>query len=307
MISVLQNSGSVSEAKSYLMERIIRVKRTIPETERVELPSGYVDTANGWLEAEFEKLSKDSSTDSQIAILSGISARLYSIDNGVQQVEAATAAVRSKDEDKQKLNEILSRREYQKPEDKGQSLFQRWVNWFLEWLRNLFPKPDIPAVNEPSLQPLAIVIQVVIYALIIGLVGFLIYKFAPALMQRFGQKEKKDSSSRVILGEHIDASRSASDLFAEAERLASQGDLRSAIRRGYMALLCDLADRKVIGLARNKTNRDYLRDVGKRASLFLRMKSATRLFECYWYGFQQPREQDWDEFREQYHSAVKEA
>src|SRR3954469_1617691 len=242
MISVLQNSGSVSEAKSYLRERITRVKRTIPETERVELPGGSVDTANGWLEAELEKLSKDGSTDSQIAILSGISERLYSIDDGVTQLEAATAAVRSKDEDKQKLNEILSRQEYQKPEDKGQSLFQRWINWFLDWLRNLFPKPDIPSVNSPSLQPLAIVIQVVIYALIIGLVGFLIYKFAPALMQRFGQKEMKDSSGRVILGEHIDASRSASDLFAEAERLASQGDLRSAIRRGYMALLCDLAD-----------------------------------------------------------------
>jgi len=84
------------------------------------------------------------------------------------------------------------------------------------------------------------------------------------------------------------------------------GDLRGAIRKGYIALLCDLADRKVIGLARNKTNRDYLRDVRQRSSLFDRMRRATGSFERYWYGLQPPSKSDWDEFTEQYRAAVGE-
>ena len=164
----------------------------------------------------------------------------------------------------------------------------------------------MPAVDPSGFQPLSVVIQVLVYGLVIGLIGFLIYKFAPLIAERFGRKQKKERSSRVILGEHIDASRSASDLFAEAEGFARQGDLRAAIRKGYIALLCDLADKKVIGLARHKTNRDYLRDVRKRTPLFARMRNATGSFERHWYGFRTPEEKDWEEFREQYHSALNE-
>jgi hypothetical protein len=49
---------------------------------------------------------------------------------------------------------------------------------------------------------------------------------------------------RVILGERISAEETAQILFAEAEHLARQGNLRGAIRKGYIALLCDLSDRK---------------------------------------------------------------
>ena len=48
----------------------------------------------------------------------------------------------------------------------------------------------------------------------------------------------------MILGEHVSADESAHDLLAEAERLAGEGRLREAIRKGYIAVLCDLADRK---------------------------------------------------------------
>src|SRR5437773_1315268 len=130
---------------------------------------------------------------------------------------------------------------------------------FMEWLANIFPRSSIPTETPSGLQPLSVILQFVIYGLVIALVGFLIYRFGPLLMERFRNRERKEIESRVILGERIDASTSATDLFAEAENLARQRDLRGAIRKGYVALLCELADRKVIGLARHKTNRDYPR------------------------------------------------
>jgi hypothetical protein len=307
MISILQSGKRGTDIRDLIDRTSVDVRKTIPSIETVELKASSVETQNGWLQTDLDKFDQESDPAEQIKILSGISERLSAIESRVRELEAATASGRTKDEDKQKLNEILSRQEYQKPDDKDRSAFQVWLEWFIDWLRSLFPdRPSLPNVDPSGFQPLSVIIQVLVYALVIGLVGFLIYKFAPVIVERFSRREKKERSSRVILGEHIEASRSASDLFAEAESFARQGDLRGAIRKGYIALLCDLADKKIIGLARHKTNRDYLRDVRKRTPLFDRMKRATGSFERHWYGFRTPEPKDWEEFREQYRSALNE-
>jgi hypothetical protein len=81
--------------------------------------------------------------------------------------------------------------------------------------------------------------------------------------------------------------------------------LRGAIRKGYIALLCELADRKVIGLSRHKTNRDYLRDVLGKNELYQNMNGLTSNFERHWYGFESAEEKDWEEFRNGYKRIIK--
>ena len=306
MITALQKDKTLTAVQDDLFRQAaIRIRKAVPAIERIDVGGTTVETQNGWLQSEMDKLDRSSDPGEEIKILSGVSERLSSIEREVGELETAVEGTRTKDEDKQKLNEILGREEYQRPEDKGESAFQRWLNWFVDWLKSLFPdQPSLPNVDQKAFQPLSVVIQVIVYGLIIGLIGFLIYKFAPVVVERFRHKRKKERTSRVILGEHIDSSLSASDLFAEAENFAREGDLRAAIRKGYVALLCDLADKKIIGLARHKTNRDYLRDVRKRSSIFAPMKQATGSFERHWYGFATPDAEDWDEFREQYRSAV---
>ena len=110
----------------------------------------------------------------------------------------------------------------------------------------VFPRPPAIPYAPSGLGSLQFGLQILIYALVIGLIGFLIYKFAPFLMGRFGGKIKKEKQDRVILGERIGENESASDLFSEAEMLAREGNLRGAIRKGYIALLCDLSDRKIV-------------------------------------------------------------
>jgi len=134
----------------------------------------------------------------------------------------------------------------------------------------------------------------------------LIYKFAPFFARRFGSKDKKEKKDRIILGERIAADESAEDLFSEAEALARSGDLRGAIRKGYIALLCELSDRKMIGLARHKTNRDYLRDVRKDQRLFVNMTGLTGSFERNWYGIRPSETQDWEDFRTRYRQTIGE-
>ena len=65
-------------------------------------------------------------------------------------------------------------------------------------------------------------------------------------------------------------------------------------------MLCDLSDRKIVRLARHKTNRDYLRDVRKNDSLFENMTGLTLNFETNWYGLRTTEPADWEDFRTRY-------
>jgi hypothetical protein len=97
----------------------------------------------------------------------------------------------------------------------------------------------------------------------------------------------------------------ATDLLAEAEALARNGDLRAAIRKGYIALLVELGDRNVISLAQYKTNRDYLRAVTNRPQIHSPLKKLTESFERHWYGFVQATPDDWQNFRTGYREALQ--
>jgi hypothetical protein len=133
-----------------------------------------------------------------------------------------------------------------------------------------------------------------------------VYKIVPLLFPKLRRARKPSKKKeRIILGERLGDDVTGMDLFAEAERLAREGNLRGAIRKGYIALLCDLSDRKVIGLAHNKTNRDYLRDVRSLRDFHPRMKVITDTFERHWYGLQDSAEQDWARFREDYKEAIR--
>ena len=285
---------------------ITKIHDLLPDTEKIEWSGGGIETNNRWLAASLNEFSNQPDKTKRGAILNGISERLLAVSEKIGEIETALSVNRTKDEDKRKLAEILSRLEYQKAQVKEESVFQRWLREFLEWLARVFPRPQISPSTTDGVGSLKFGLQILIYTLVIALVGFLIYKFAPFLTRRFGSKAKNEKKDRVILGERIGADESAEDLFGEAERLARDGNLRGAIRKGYIALLCELSDRKVIGLARHKTNRDYLRDVRKNQRLFENMTGLTGSFERNWYGLRPSETQDWEDFRDRYRQTIGE-
>ncbi len=299
---LFQRSGDVSIEH----EVIRKIHDLVPDSEKIEWPNGSLETNNRWLGASLDEFSNEPDKTKRVNILNGISERLLAASEKIGELEMAVSANRTKDEDKQKLAEILARLEYQKAQVKEEGVFQRWLREFLEWLAQVFPRPQIEPNTGSGIGSLKFGLQILIYVLVIGLVGFLIYKFAPFFARRFGSKGKKEKKDRVILGERIAADESAEDLFSEAEALARAGDLRGAIRKGYIALLCELSDRKVIGLARHKTNRDYLRDVRKDHRLFVNMTGLTGSFEQNWYGLRPSETQDWEDFRDRYRRTIGE-
>jgi len=290
---------------AYERELLADLRKALPGTEKVEWEGSLVETGNQWLEAEllaFEEETKDWSK--RRAILTTISERLKALEAKIDELERPPLSNRSKDEDKQKIAEISRRPEFQKPEEKPESWFEKLQKAIREWFEQNFPRPNVPQSAPQSFQSISFGLQMLLYALVLGFIAFIIYRFAPFFAERFRGREKKEKADRVILGEKLAADEDAQTLFDEAEALARSGNLRGAIRKGYIALLCELSDRKLIGLAQHKTNRDYLRDVRKRTVLYQNMNGLTNSFERHWYGFETTNEADWNEFKQIYQRAV---
>lgn len=299
---------SEAETLKFEREKIKQMRSLIPANDKIELQKGSFEVDNRWFHQKLNEYEREP-VDSPVRrkVINELSDRLAALEEKLTELENQAAGTRTKDEDKQKLGEILKRAEYQKPAEKKESAIQKAIREFFAWLRGKTPEPNIgekPVEDNRYYRPLKPFLQFVVFLGAFGLIGFLLYRFAPVLFRNFREKEKREKETRVILGETLAADETPQNLFAEAENLARSGELRAAIRKGYIAFLCELSDRKVIGLARHKTNRDYLRDVRKRESLYREMSDLTVNFERHWYGFEATRHEDWEAFRKQYKEAI---
>jgi hypothetical protein len=291
--------------RSISSELVDQVRLDFPSSERVEWSGGSVEISNEWLLARIAELDEATDLKQSLPAVAAIREHLAALSYKLHELENPAAAARTKDEDKQKLAEILRREEYQRPEQTDETAFQRMLSEFVQWLTSFWPAPPAPAAAPSGMESVAFVLRIVLYAGLAVLLAFLVFKIAPRLFPHLRRAGKPRSKRRIILGEEIQEDEAAADLFSQAERLAREGDLRGAIRKGYIALLCDLSDRRILGLARHKTNRDYVADVRSRRDLHARMRSVTEMFERHWYGSQRSEAQDWQRFSEEYYAAIR--
>jgi hypothetical protein len=206
-----------------------------------------------------------------------------------------------KNKNKERLAEILRRSEYQKKQAESSALARLWQR-IVKWLSNLFPKSA--PMSPESATTVSSGAQYFVVALALAVIAYVIWKLAPRFLARRKTKKKGKKKARIVLGERLEPDQTAGDLLAEAEALARAGDLRAAIRKGYIALLCELGDRKIIRLAQYKTNRDYLSAVRQIAPLHDEMRKLTNSFESHWYGFEPATETEWHSFRNGYQKAL---
>lgn len=283
------------------------IRDHIPASEDVTAGNDTIQTSNEWISQSIKSAESEKDLEKRLQILIELDERLAAVIVKIDDLQAAQASTRSKDDDKQKLSEILKRAEYKRPEPKQQSesALAKLLTRFIEWLASWFPSMSPTTGPSINMGGVASVLYYVVIALIIALAAFLLYKLVPLFVPGFKRKAKDEKKERVILGEKIDENTSSSDLFAAADELARQGDLRGAIRKGYVAFLCELSDRSLIGLARHKTNRDYLRDIRPRNDIYQEMSGLTGSFERHWYGDQLAKDEDWNEFRRRCGDTIK--
>jgi hypothetical protein len=282
-------------AAELVQSALARVRNLLPATETVFVDGQNIEVNNAWLHAalaEYEKRRNRGESGSELAQQSR--ERLRALLKRLDEMQSGAVA-NDKDANKARLAEILRRAEYNK-DTAQQSAIERMWEQFVRWLVKLFPK--IKPLQPGAGRSLSNIAQVIVIGLSVALIAFLIWKLLPRYLQnRRKRKKKQKAEPRVVLGERLEPDQTAADLLEQAEELARTGDLRGAIRKAYIALLCELGDRKVISLAHHKTNRDYLLAVRSKPSLYESLRKLTTSFEIHWYGFVPPATDEWNEFR----------
>ncbi len=287
-------------------ERTLKeVRNLLPVTEQVERGGAVVEADNTWLREALRNYERESAASGasharRAEMLREIAERLHALEVRLNEPEPGA---RDKDAEKGRLANILSRPEYNKEVAEGGAL-QRLVEQFFQWLRDLFP--DLAPMQPGASPRFSRVAQFFVLALCLAVLAFVLRKLWERRRAR-GVKSARRREARVVLGERLEADQTAADLLSDAERLAKGGDLRGAIRKAYVALLCELGDRRVIRLAQHKTNRDYLQAIRTSAPprLYTEMLPLTFNFELHWYGLQAAEESDWKDFHQRCRQVLK--
>ena len=274
------------------------IRTSLPRNVTVESDGEVYNVDNAWLHQKLDTLKHP---DSRFDQLSDLIENLRAMDARLTERQNPTQALESKGDAKNRLKGILARPEYAS-QVQGENALRRLVRRFFEWLGKLLPQPK--QAEPGSARGVGVVAQILVLLAAVALVFFL----ARLLFKRFKRTKKisrrKKQEPRIVLGERLQPEQTSTDLLSEAEALARSGDLRTAIRKAYIALLVELGDRKIISLAQHKTNRDYLNGLRNLPPLHHRMAALTSSFERHWYGFVEANPSDWQNFRDGYLAAL---
>ncbi|REJ77465.1 MAG: DUF4129 domain-containing protein [Acidobacteria bacterium] len=305
---LLGSDGDVEGREEFEGEVFAEVREFVNDPDTVSFGGSDLTAGNSWLLEKINEYASGSKTEEQrTTILNAIYERLGAIENKILEYEGAVADGTAKDETKRRLAEILKGEEFRKAtEEADESAFAAVWKWLEEWFRYLFPpRENAPTpMRGPDLTPVGFVLQILLYAAVVLVVAYLLWRFGPKVLKRVKESRNEPKRDRVVLGEKIEAGVTTQDLFLEAERLVAEGRFRDGLRKGYIALLFGLGERKVVGLAKHKTNRDYLKDLEKHGDLKQTVTGLTAQYERHWYGSVEAGEDDWAEFSGGYSKAL---
>jgi len=170
-----------------------------------------------------------------------------------------------------------------------------WLLTALEWFADWMGKPGPEAAPQSNklnlLGNVGLWLTVLLVALIV--VGLWLLRGLHLRRQPEEGKSGEEQTSAGITADLNDENTSADQLpearwLTLAKSLINDGELRLALRAFYFATLAHLADRDLLTISRFKSNRDYDREIKRRAHSFPGLIDAfsenVTTFERIWYG-----------------------
>jgi hypothetical protein len=277
------------------IEGVYRIKNWLPQTEEIESDDQPLKVDNQWLHSLLDQYRVEKDEKKKVEKLDEVSGRLEALRTDIEKRESLK--VESFDA-KGEVRSILSRPEYlEKVEDpitkfiretkqRAWNLIQEILNWALEALFGTGTKAGW-------------LFRVIVF----GALAFAVF-IAVRMIVRF-KRGKKREKTRTILGEEIEEGMTSRDLAHAAEVAARSGDFRVAIRKLYISLLYELAERRVIELEPNATNHDYLAKLAHLSALNGPMRYMTDRFDYTWYGMYPSSQDDYATYLSRYSEAMQ--
>jgi hypothetical protein len=176
------------------------------------------------------------------------------------------------------------------------TLVRDWASSFFHWLgkiwRHLFSRSHSES-KSGSGYAWIVTLQILLYGLVaVAVVGLvvLIWRVWQGPRQAAGVVESIPLPSVPdINDENVRADQLPEDGWTKlARELLERGEFRLAMRAYYLASLAHLAARNLVSIARSKSNRDYERELRRRAhalpGLLAIFGDNLTIFERIWYG-----------------------
>ena len=274
------------------------IKSLIPRSEQVEMQGQTIPVDNNWLYALLDSYEAESDQQKQEAKLHEAYERLYALDEHLQL--ALEAESEDGEQQRAKIREILARREYQeKSESPLTKLIKKVRQQIIDLIRNIYTKL-INALFGQGAQASWLFRGLIVAGL--GLVLIIVVR----AIWRF-KRPKKRAKKRIVLGEEIESDVTSSDLADSAVAAARSGDFRLAIRKLYISLLYELAERNLLELEPDATNRQYLAKVSRFTTIASPMRYLTDRFDYVWYGMFPSSEEDFSTCLARYKEVVDQA
>ncbi|NQU40670.1 MAG: DUF4129 domain-containing protein [Lentisphaerae bacterium] len=178
----------------------------------------------------------------------------------------------------------------------------------IEWLDKLFKKHPRPTTPKTDWQQ---TVQILLFALLAttaSVMGIFLYRY----LKRRGRITPTPASVLTRLPNLEDEGTTAEELPSEewtvlAARLMAEGELRLGLRAIFFACLARLGEQGRVALARHKSNRDYCRELARRAESVPTteaFKSNVRIIEATWYGDHAVTEDTATDFRANHEQIV---
>jgi hypothetical protein len=160
-----------------------------------------------------------------------------------------------------------------------------------------------PVAPSPAWGGLGQIGWGILAALIVGVVGFALWKY---LQWRREQQARKPAAAPAVVQQQAEAlpppdERSAAELWRRAEAAARAGDFRQALRWMYLAVLFLLDTRQLLRYEATRTNGEYLRQLRRSEhappTVHEPFQMLTDRFDTSWYGSAATEDGDYREFR----------
>lgn len=215
------------------------------------------------------------------------------IDETLERREYAWRAPREKDvavpeKDKSWLAKWLD--EAGKSVENFLSAVGRQTGRFFRWMKNLFNPPTMPTTGGPNIDWVGLS-KAVLVLLAAALIGVLAWLLVRSVRQRKKVVVAQAAAPIVpdLRSEDIVADQLPEDGWLVLARdHAARGEFSLALRAAWLAGLAHLGQRELIRIARHKSNRDYERELRRRArdraSLLHAFDDNMLSVERAWYG-----------------------
>ena len=180
---------------------------------------------------------------------------------------------------------------------------KKGIESILDWLEGLLPTSQGQSATKDRnwKEP----VRVVLLVLLVLLLAVMAFIFIRIWQRRRNRPVESISTPAAPVPDLTDEKVKADDLSTSrwldlAGELAGKGDLRLAMRALYLATLAHLAENEMITIESYKSNRDYERELKRRAHEHLELirifSVNLNVFERAWYGMHRIAQSEFDRF-----------